>query len=80
MSQYGKLGPRGKKCIFIRYCDLSKGYVLTGDQGDGSVTGIESRSVIFLEKEFPSRGGIQNGEQLYEIEEDHTLSDPNGSG
>lgn len=23
--KYGKLGPRGKKCIFIRYSDVSKG-------------------------------------------------------
>ncbi|KAL8542414.1 hypothetical protein ACS0TY_003328 [Phlomoides rotata] len=80
MSQYGKLGPRGKKYIFIRYRDLSKGYVLIGDQGDKRVTEIESRNIIFMEKEFPNKGGIRNADQLYEIEEDHTLSDPSGSG
>ena len=29
--RYGKLGPRGKKCIFIRYYKHSKGYMLIGE-------------------------------------------------
>ena len=29
--RYGKLGPKGKKCIFIRYSEHSKGYVLIGE-------------------------------------------------
>ena len=29
--QYGKLGPRGKKCIFIRYSETSKGFVFIGE-------------------------------------------------
>ena len=28
--EYGKLGPKGKKCIFIRYSKSSKGYLLRG--------------------------------------------------
>ena len=53
--KYGKLGPRGKKCIFIRYPEHSKGYVLIGEQPDRTVTEIESRDVVFIEDEFPSR-------------------------
>ena len=37
---YGKLGPRGKKCIFIRYSEHSKGYVFIGEHVDGSITEI----------------------------------------
>ena len=33
--QYGKLGPRGNKCIFIRYSKLSKGFVFVGEEADG---------------------------------------------
>ena len=29
--KYGKLGSRGKKCIFIRYSEHSKGYVFIGE-------------------------------------------------
>ena len=36
--KYGKLGPRGKKCIFIRYSDVSKGYVFIGENLSGTVT------------------------------------------
>ena len=32
--QYGKLGPRGKKYIFIRYFELSKGFVFVGEEAD----------------------------------------------
>ncbi|KAL1209598.1 Retrovirus-related Pol polyprotein from transposon TNT 1-94 [Cardamine amara subsp. amara] len=55
---HGKLDPRGKKCIFIRYSEHSKGYVLIVEQTDGSVTEIESRDVTFLENDFPKRGEI----------------------
>ena len=51
-----KLGPRGKKCIFIRYSEHSKGYVLIGEQSDGNITEIESRDVTFSESDFPQRG------------------------
>ena len=36
--QYGKLGPREKKCIFITYSELSKGFVFVGEETDGRVT------------------------------------------
>ena len=51
--EYGKLSPRGKKCIFIRYSEYSKGYVFLGEDINGSVTKIESRDVIFLKEDFP---------------------------
>ena len=44
--QYGKLGPKGKKCIFIIYSETSKGFVFIGEKADGSVTELESRDVI----------------------------------
>ena len=47
--EYGKLGPRGKKCIFIIYSKYSKGYVFLWEDINGSVTEIESRDVVFLE-------------------------------
>jgi hypothetical protein len=65
--KYGKLGPRGKKCIFIRYSEHSKGYVLIGEQPNGSVTEVESRDVDFIENEFPSRGEVDKDLTLYEI-------------
>ena len=40
--EYGKLGPRGKKCIFIRYSEFSKGYVFLGEDMTGKVIEIES--------------------------------------
>ena len=67
--KYGKLGPRGKKCIFIRYSEHSKGYLLIGEQSDGSVTEIESRDVDFIEDQFPSRGEVDRSLELHEIVE-----------
>lgn len=26
--KYGKLNPRANKCLFIKYCEYSKGYVM----------------------------------------------------
>ncbi|CAA7035581.1 unnamed protein product [Microthlaspi erraticum] len=72
---HGKLGPRGKKCIFIRYSEQSKGYVLIGEHLDGSITEIESRDVTFLENDFPKRGEIDRELHLEEIL-DHTSSIP----
>jgi hypothetical protein len=65
--KYGKLGPRGKKCIFIRYFEHSKGYGLIGGQPDGSVTEVKSRDVDFIENEFLSRGEIDKDLTLYEM-------------
>ena len=41
-SKFRKLGPRGRKSVFIRYSDVSKGYVFVGEQDDGSITEFES--------------------------------------
>ena len=54
----GKLGPRGKKCTFIRYFKHSKGYVFIWENDDGSITEIESWDVDFLEEDFPNKGEI----------------------
>ena len=51
--KYRKLGHRGRKCIFIRYSEHSKGYVFIGEHEDGIVTELESRDVTFLEDDFP---------------------------
>ena len=50
--EYGKLGLKGKKCIFIRYSKSSKGYIFFGEDINGSVTKIESRDVVILEEDF----------------------------
>ena len=49
-SEFGKLSPEGKKCIFIRYFERSKGYVFIDQLEDGSITEIVSRDVIFFLK------------------------------
>ena len=67
--RYGKLGPRGKKCIFIRYSKHSKGYVLIGEQSNGSVTELESRDVGFIESEFPNKGEVEKNLTLYEMKD-----------
>ncbi|KAK2988487.1 hypothetical protein RJ640_007420 [Escallonia rubra] len=54
-----KKGARGKKSIFIRYPNHSKGYVFIGfidKQSDEGITKIESLGVDFFEEDFPSRG------------------------
>jgi hypothetical protein len=56
--QHDKLGPRGKKNIFIRYSEHFKGYVFIDEQSSGSVTEFESRDIIFLENEFSRKGEI----------------------
>ena len=56
--QCGKLDPRGKKCIFIRYFELSKGFVFVGEEADKRVTEFESQDVVFLEEDYLTRGGI----------------------
>ena len=65
--RYGKLWPRGKKCIFIRYSKHSKGYVLIGEQPDGSVIELESHDVDFIESEFPNKCEVEKNLTLYEM-------------
>ena len=66
-QKYGKLGPRGKKCIFIRYSENSKGFVFIGDDFRGRITEIESRDVTFLEDQFPVKDDVDKSHHLYEI-------------
>lgn len=51
-DKYKKLGPKGKKCIFIRYSEQSKGHVIIDEQDSGMVTEFELRDVTFLENKF----------------------------
>ena len=58
---------REKKCIFIRYLEYSKGYVLISEHDDGTITELESWDVVFLENEFPSITDVDKDICLYEI-------------
>ena len=68
-SQYEKPGLKGKKCIFIRYSELSKRFVFVGEKVDSRVTEFESRDVVFLKKDYPTRGEIEKDFQFYEMED-----------
>uniref|UniRef100_A0A2N9GY51 Uncharacterized protein n=1 Tax=Fagus sylvatica TaxID=28930 RepID=A0A2N9GY51_FAGSY len=68
--KYGKLGPRARKHIFIRYSDSSKGYVMHGEHPNGGMTEIESRDIDFIETNFPNIGEANRDLDLYELEED----------
>ena len=64
---YGKLGPMGKKCIFIKYSKHSKSYIFIGKNEDGSIIELESRGATFLENKFSSRGDVDKAMSFYEI-------------
>jgi hypothetical protein len=64
--KYGKLSPRGKKCIFIKYSETSKGHIFIGEDLDGTVTEFKSRDSTFLENEFPSNRDVSTDERLFE--------------
>jgi hypothetical protein len=68
--KYGKLGPRARKHIFIRYSDSLKGYVMYGEHPNGGMTEIESRDIDFIETDFPSIGDANRDLDLCELEED----------
>ncbi|XP_019257602.1 PREDICTED: uncharacterized protein LOC109235802 [Nicotiana attenuata] len=78
--KYGKLGPRGKKCIFIRYSETLKGYVFIGQQESGSVIEFESRDVPFLEDEFPKKGEVGQDLTLFEIMDQEVQGSLHSSG
>ena len=50
--KHGKLGQKGKKNIFIRYSEQSKGYVFLSEHKSESITEFESKDVAFLKNEF----------------------------
>ena len=43
--------------------------MFVGEEADGRVTEIESRDVVFLEKDYPTRGEIEKDFQFYEMED-----------
>ena len=65
--KYGKLSPKWRKCIFIRYSEHFKGYVFIGEHEDGIVTKLKSQNVTFLEDDFPCMGEIDRDLHLYEM-------------
>ena len=67
--EYGKLGPKGNKCIFIRYLESSKGYIFLSEDINGNVIEIESLDVVFLEKDFLGRGEKDRDTHFYEMED-----------
>ena len=74
--KYGKLGPRGRKCVFIRYSEHSKGYVFIGEHEDGIVTELESWDATFLKDDFPCTGEIDRDLHFYEIMDPDIRSTP----
>jgi hypothetical protein len=81
--KHGKLGPKANKCVFIRYSDESKGYVMLGEHPDREVIEIMSRDVEFMENDFPSKGDVGQSLELYEMVKswDDTLAtNPGDSG
>ena len=66
---YGKLGPKANKCIFIRYYEESKGHVMLGEHPNGGVAEIELRDVNFIDNDFPSRCEVDKSLELYEMVE-----------
>ena len=68
-TPYELWGPKGKKCIFIRYLESSKGYIFLAEDINGSVTKIESRDVVFLEEEFLGQGELDRDTHFYEMED-----------
>jgi len=73
--KHGKLGPRARKMVFIRYSKHSKGYVMYGEQPDGSMKEVVPRNVDFLEDEFPSTGEVKKDSQLYKLQHDLSLGE-----
>ena len=52
LHEYGQLGPKGKKNIFIRYSEQSKGYVFISEHEIRGVTAFESQDITSLENIF----------------------------
>ena len=48
----GKLSPKGRKCVFIRYNEHFKGYVFISEHEDEIVIELELHYVTFLEDNF----------------------------
>ena len=68
--KFGKLGPRGKNCIFIRYSKNSKGYMFIGEDSNRRLTEIESCNITFLENHFSTKDDINKDHHLFEMDDD----------
>jgi len=68
-SEFGKLGPKGKKCVFLRYCEHSKGYVFADLEEGSKRAEFDSRDAIFLENEFLRKENVTTGVSFYEMSE-----------
>ena len=66
-NKYGKLSPKERKCIFIRYNEYFKGFMFTSEHEDGMVIELETRDVTFLEGDFPCMGEIDRDLRLNEM-------------
>ena len=65
--KYGKLGHRGRICIFIRYSEHFKEYAFIDEHEEGTVTELELWDVTFLEDDFPCTSEIDRDLHLYEM-------------
>ena len=74
--KYGKLGHKGRKCIFIRYTEHFKGYVFISDHEDGTITELESLNATFFEDNFPCISEIDKDLHLYEMMDPNIRSTP----
>ena len=66
-NKYGKLSPKERKCIFIRYNEYFKGFMFISEHEDGMVIELETRDVTFLEGDFPCMGEIDRDLRLNEM-------------
>lgn len=71
------LDPQGKKCIFIRYLEHSKGYVFISELANKSITELESKDAILLETDFPYRGETNLYLHLFEVDDANTSTNEN---
>jgi hypothetical protein len=78
--KYGKLSPRARKHIFIRYSNSLKGYVMYGEHPNGGMTELELRDIDFIETDFPSIGDANRDLDLYELEEDEGMLPSSSEG
>ena len=69
LHEYGQLGPKGKKNIFIRYSEQSKGYVFIGEYESEGMTKFESRDIKSLANDFPKQGEIGQYLSPYETQD-----------
>ena len=68
-QKFGKLEPRGRKCIFLWYSKHSKGYVFIEQENKGNLDKFKSRDATFVENVFPKKGNIKSKSSLTELNE-----------